>query len=292
MATAPSVQALKLNFTIPIAPGVTLERFVYCYLIFGETITLIDSGVAGCGTEIFEAIRAAGRDPREIGEIILTHAHPDHMGGVWAIQRATGCRIAAHPANRTWIEDLDLQNRERQVPGFESLISGPISVDRELEDGDRITPDTSGDGMTELTVIHTPGHSPGSISLFMEDTGILFSGDSIPVQGGFPIYDDPKASVASIKRLRELEGVNILFSSWDLPAEGSDAYLKMDIGLAVIQRVHATVLASVAEGATDPAAITDRTISTLSLQGQAPGPLIARTIAGHMELKEIQNLLD
>lgn len=292
MAIAPSVQALKLNFTIPIAPGVTLDRFVYCYLIFGETITLIDSGVAGCGTEIVEAIRAAGRDPREIREIILTHAHPDHLGGAWAIQRATGCTIAAHTADRAWIEDLDLQHRERPVPGFESLISGPITIDRELQDGDSIVPDASGDGVTEMTVIHTPGHSPGSISLFMEDTGILFSGDSIPVQGGFPIYDDPHASVASIKRLRELEGVNILFPAWDLPAEGSDAYLKMDIGLAAIQRVHATVLASVAEGAIDPAAITDRTITTLSLQGQAPGPLVTRTIAGHLELQEIPNLLD
>lgn len=292
MAIAPSVQALKLNFTIPVAPGVTLDRFVYCYLIFGETITMIDSGVAGCGTEIFEAIRAAGRDPHEIGQIILTHAHPDHMGGAWAIQRATGCTIAAHAADRAWIEDLDLQNRERPVPGFESLISGPITIDRELEDGDIITPDTSGDAMTELTVIHTPGHSPGSISLFMEDTGILFSGDAIPVQGGFPIYDDPKVSVASIRQLHELEEVNILFPAWDLPAEGSDAYLKMDIGLAAIQRVHATVLASVAEGATNPAAIADRTIATLSLQGQAPGPLIARTIAGHLELQEIPNLLD
>ena len=292
MAIAPSVQALKLNFTIPVAPGVTLDRFVYCYLIFGETITLIDSGVSGCGTEIFEAIRAAGRDPREIGEIILTHAHPDHIGGAWAIQRATGCRIAAHAADRAWIEDPDLQNRERPVPGFESLISGPIAIDRELQDGDSIVPDTSGDGLTGMTVIHTPGHSPGSISLFMEDTGILFSGDSIPVQGGFPVYDDPEASVASIKRLRELEGVNILFSSWDLPAEGSDAYLRMDIGLAAIQKVHAIVVASVADGTTDPAAIADRTISALSLQGRAPTPLIARTIAGHLHHQERVNLLD
>ena len=103
------------------APGLILDRFVYSYLVYGETITLIDTGVAGCETHIFDTIRSAGRDPSEIALVILTHSHPDHIGAARAIREATGCSIAAHPAERAWIDDVELQNRERPVRGLHSL---------------------------------------------------------------------------------------------------------------------------------------------------------------------------
>ncbi len=291
MPITPSVQALRLNYTIPVAPGVTYERFVYCFLIFGEKITMIDTGVAGCGTEIFEAIRTAGRDPKEIGLIILTHSHPDHIGGAWAIQRATGCSIAAHPAERAWIEDLDLQNRQRPVPGFESLVSGPVEIEWELDDGECIIPDETEGGLTEMTVIHTPGHSPGSISLFMEATDILFSGDAIPVPGNPPIYDDPVASITSIRRLKELEEIAILFSAWDQPVEGMEIYHQLDRALEYIQTIHAAVTAASADGHTDLVELTQIVAASAGISQQMIGPLLTRTVSAHLHVQEIHNLL-
>ena len=90
----------------------------------------------------------------------LTHAHPDHIGAVRAIREATGCSIAAHPAERAWIEDVELQNRERPVPGFAMLVGGSVHLDHELVDGDCIGPGETQAG--EMQVFHTPGHSPGS----------------------------------------------------------------------------------------------------------------------------------
>lgn len=208
MQVTASIHALRHTFTIPVAPGIGLDRFVYSYLIFGETITLIDTGVAGCEKAIFNAIRSTGRDPSEIALIVLTHSHPDHIGAAAAIRKATGCTIAAHPAERQWIEDVDLQNRERPVPGFGTLVGGSVQLDHELVDGDGIEPDET--RAVDLQVLHTPGHSPGSISLLMQSEGVLFSGDAIPVAGGLPVYDDVLASVQSLHRLHRIAGIRLL----------------------------------------------------------------------------------
>ena len=87
MQITPAIHALRHPFKIPVAPGIAIDRFVYSYLLAGETITLIDTGVAGCENVIFDYIRSIGRDPREISLIILTHSHPDHIGAAKAIQR-------------------------------------------------------------------------------------------------------------------------------------------------------------------------------------------------------------
>jgi glyoxylase-like metal-dependent hydrolase (beta-lactamase superfamily II) len=129
MQVTPAIHALRHPFQVPVAPGIVLDRFVNSYLIVGETITLIDTGVASCETRIFEYIRSIGRDPSEISLVILTHSHPDHIGAARAIREATGCSVAAHPAERAWIEDVERQNRERPVPGFATLVGGPVPLE-------------------------------------------------------------------------------------------------------------------------------------------------------------------
>jgi glyoxylase-like metal-dependent hydrolase (beta-lactamase superfamily II) len=288
MQITPSVHALKLSFTVPIAPGITLDRFVYSYIIYGETITLIDTGVAGCDLQIFDAIRSAGRDPREIDMIILTHSHPDHIGSAEAIQRSTGCIIAAHPAERAWIEDVDQQNRERPVPGFASLVGGSVQIDRELTDGDLIVPD--GNRNLAMTVIHTPGHSKGSISLFMQDQGVLFSGDAIPVPGDLPVYDDAVATVRSIQKLRNHPGIQVLLSAWDEPVRGEEVYPVMDRAVDHLRTIHEAVRSASREGHTDLMALTKSTVASLGLPPQAVNPLLARTFAANLRVHDEMNL--
>jgi hydroxyacylglutathione hydrolase len=124
MQISPHVHALRLPFKIIVAPGIELDRFVNVFLIYGRTITVIDTGVSGCERDIFDYIRSTGRDPAEISLIVQTHAHPDHIGATQALQQATGCTVAIHAAERRWIEDISLQNRVRPVPGFSALVGG------------------------------------------------------------------------------------------------------------------------------------------------------------------------
>jgi hydroxyacylglutathione hydrolase len=284
MQITPSIHAIKHSFGIPIAPGFSLNRTVYSYLIYGEMITLIDTGVAGCETQIFEYIRNTGRDPSETALIILTHSHPDHIGSARAIQKVTGCSIAAHPAERAWIEDIGLQNQERTVPGFDSLIGGSVKVDHELNDGDTIEPDETRAG--EMIVIHTPGHSKGSISLFMGREGALFSGDAVPVAGDMPVYDDAAASVKSIKRLRGLTGVRFLLSSWDEPRRGDAAHRQMDKALEYLRKIQDTVRAISRDGVSDPEELTRKTAQTLGLPPESVNPLLSRTFAANLKTEE------
>lgn len=262
---------------------------MYSYLIYGETITLIDTGVAGCEAQIFDSIRSTGRDPSEIALIILTHSHPDHIGAAWVIQQATKCSIAAHPAEREWIEDVELQNRERPVPGFATLVSGSVQLDHELADGNSIEPDETRAG--EMLVFHTPGHSPGSISLFMHSEGALFSGDAIPVTGDLPVYDDALASVQSVKRLRELAGIQVLLSAWGEPRNGEEAYRQMDHALEYLQMIHEAVLAVAGTGSPDSMELTRKTAAAIGLPPQAVNALLARTFAANLRVRDRKNLL-
>ncbi|MGD0079499.1 MAG: MBL fold metallo-hydrolase [Methanoregula sp.] len=250
MQVTPAIHALRLPFRVPVAPGIALDRFVYSYLVYGETVTLIDTGVAGCENTIFDYILSTGRDPSEIALIILTHSHPDHIGAARAIRQATGCRIGAHPAERAWIEDVELQNRERPVPGFSALVGGSVQLDHELVDGDSIEPDDC--RTCDMQVFHTPGHSAGSISLFLHSEGALFSGDVIPVTGDLPVYDDALASVQSVRRLRGLPGIQILLSAWDEPRKGEEVYRQMNQALEYLQTIHEAVLSSAGDNSLDP----------------------------------------
>jgi hydroxyacylglutathione hydrolase len=290
MQVTPAIHALRHPFQVTVAPGIALDRFVYSYLIAGETITLIDTGVAGRETPIFDYIRAIGRDPSEISLIVLTHSHPDHIGAARAIREATGCSVAAHPAERAWIEDVERQNRERPVPGFATLVGGPVPIDYELDRGDTI--DTDGTGEYEIEVMHTPGHSAGSIALFLPGEGALFSGDAIPVAGDLPVYDDALGSVRSIRLLRSVRGIRVLLSAWDEPRFGEAAYGQMDRALDYLQKIHDAVLASAGDGESDPMELTRKTVAALGLPPQAVNPLLARTFAANLRARDRKNMMD
>jgi hydroxyacylglutathione hydrolase len=289
MLITPHVHALRLPFKVPVAPGIALDRFVYAFLIFGRTITLVDTGVAGCEREIFDYIRSTCRDPSEISLIIQTHAHPDHIGATRAIQEVTGCKVAIHSAEKPWIEDVALQNRERPVPGFDVLVGGSVAVDRVLEDGDVL--DLDGDHCLDLVVFHTPGHSPGSVSLLLRYEGALFSGDAVPVPGDLPVYDDVLASVRSIKRLDNIDGVSVLLSSWDEPREGICICQRMNETLVYLQKVHDAVIAAAGTGTPDPMELCWKTATVLGLPPQVVTPLLARTFAANLRARDHKDLL-
>ena len=272
------IHALKIPFQIPVAPGKTLERFVYVYLIVGGEICIIDSGVQNTSAVIFDYLKKLGRKPQDISLLVLTHAHPDHIGSARAIHAATKCKVAAHPDAKAWIEDVEIQFNERPVPGFHALVGGSTPVDRLLHDGDVIDLET-----VALEVLATPGHARGSISLYCKEEGVLFAGDAIPQANDLPIYDDAATAVASIKRLKGLAGIEYLLASWMDPLAGAAAYKMMDAGLEYMQRIHGAIGEIAAKGKVDdPMELCARMVQILGLPEIAVNPLIAKSFVSHL----------
>ncbi len=189
------------------------------------------------GHDIRSPERYLGHDPSEIRTIVQTHSHPDHIGSTKAIKGASNCDVMIHNEERRWLEDIETQFAERPVPGFHGLVGGSVSVDRALNDGDRIE---LGDGLT-LEVIHTPGHSSGSISLFLREEGVLITGDAVPLVGEMPVYEDATASMRSVERLLGIDGVKVLLGSWDAPRYGDEVRRVLGDALGYLEKIDRTV---------------------------------------------------
>jgi glyoxylase-like metal-dependent hydrolase (beta-lactamase superfamily II) len=169
-----------------VAPGLHIvpAGAVNAYLIEDQGgLTLIDTGFPDKQQIILDAVRAIGHAPRDVKNIVLTHAHVDHIGGLAALKAATGAR--------TWMHGLDAPLARsggpfRPMTPAKGLLPGllfrifvkpgatvePSVIDHEVEDGEML-PLAGG-----LRVIHVPGHCAGQIALLWEKAGVLFVADA------------------------------------------------------------------------------------------------------------------
>jgi glyoxylase-like metal-dependent hydrolase (beta-lactamase superfamily II) len=288
MQITESIHALKIPFKLRIGPDKTVDRFVFAYLIFGDRICLIDGGVAGSEALIFDYIKQAGRDPREVANFIFTHSHPDHIGAGRAIKKQTGCKVAAHIDAKPWIENVDRQYEQRPIGNFYDLVGGSVEIDQGLKDGDHLD---LGEGQ-RLDIFHTPGHSKGSISLLYNKDRALFSGDAVPKSGTVPIYEDVAISIASIRKLKEIKGLEILIASWDDPQFGASVYPSMDAGLQWFQQIHDAVLAETAgSDDLDPKDLSARVLKRLGFPKIPLVPIVVTSIGAHLKLLDHPDLM-
>ena len=116
-----NIHTLKIPFQIPLNEGKKIDRFVNLFIIEGKYLHLIDTGVKDAESIIWQYIKSIGRSINEVKNIFLTHAHPDHIGAVQVIKKATGCTVAAHLGEKSWIEDIEQQHRDRPIPNFHSI---------------------------------------------------------------------------------------------------------------------------------------------------------------------------
>lgn len=289
MQVSEHLHALRIPFKIPVSPEKVIDRVVYAYLVFGDQITLIDSGVKGAETTIFDYIKKQGRDPQDISLVILTHSHPDHIGSLKAIQEATKCRIAAHGSEQEWIADTAKQFAERPVPGFHTLVGGPVTVDRLLADGEVVNLGAQ----VSCKVMHTPGHSRGSLALIFANEKALVSGDALPLPHDLPIYEDLVASVNSINRLKNVKNIEVLLSAWEAPLHGGDQIKRrIDASLLYLRRIHEAVIRAKGQGREELMDLCRQVVSELGLPPVAANPLVARSFAANLAAMADMNLFD
>ena len=271
MEVVKGVHQLRVDFQV--TPEV--KRYVYLYLMVGKGCYLIDSGVAGCEEAVARALEGLGRKVSDLRGIFLTHAHPDHMGGAAALRRLSGCTVYASAGERPWIEDAHRQYRERPIPNFGALVKEGVPVDRLLAHGDRVELEP---GLT-VEVIGTPGHSADGLSFFLEEKGLVFTGDAIPAPGDIPIYVDKNASLETLERLKTLNAAQIC-PAWDHIYTREEGISVMDRGRALIQRIQQAV-----EDLEGKSGDLDQLVAgvcfRLGLDGLNQNPLFKRTVACH-----------
>jgi len=188
-------------------------------LIVEEELTLVDTGFRGSSVKIADFIQRLGRSTEEISLIILTHNHLDHVGGLAELRRFTPAKIAAHKADfgdtESQLPYSKLTLRLMRVPPI-SLFRPleyikPGEVDFWLEGGEVFKP------LGGLKVIHTPGHTPGSISLFSLQKKLLMVGDAINNRHKNPrlppkmVSTNLRQATDSVKGLAQLDFDSICF---------------------------------------------------------------------------------
>ncbi|MBI3940073.1 MAG: MBL fold metallo-hydrolase [Acidobacteria bacterium] len=276
----PCIHPVRLPFVLPLSAEKSVHRFVYAYVIVGKQTCIVDTGPAGCEQGLVEMLAALGRSPAEVAWVVNTHEHPDHVGGNSFFQEQGRPQFACHARAARWIENLDAQYRERPLYGFDKLAGKAVRVSRLLQDGDEID---LGNGI-RLRVIYTPGHSPGSVSLFCTGEDALITADAIQPVGGLPLYSDLPALRQSLGRLLAFPGIKTLYCAHsDRAFAGDEIPAIIQSGLDYLDRVDAAVKEAVKYGATGPEEITREALLRLGMTPPPVMPITIQSILSHLQ---------
>src|ERR1051325_5815790 len=211
---------------------------------------------------------------RTVREIVLTHAHPDHVAGVNALndhlKAKTGSRVPV-PAHRLTAESL-----KHQFP-----------VERFVEDNEVIA--LNGEPSINLRALFTPGHARGHLCFYDEANGVLISGDNVVGFGSVlidPVDGNMIQYLESLRRMRALANVTVM-----LPGHGpavANPYDKIDEYIEHRLQPEQLILAAVREGASTSKQIVARAYTDVPPKAHA---MAERAVLAHLEKLEAEGLV-
>ncbi len=230
------VKGGKMALTTEVADGIYeiqpegsgLHRFPLCtvYLIIDEKMALVEAGCAIQAPEIIHAIESLIDDVNRISYIILTHSHPDHVGGIgYLAQRMTDVQFIAYPGVGKLLSDQSVLAKImagfKRTFGEDALdrfgVMLPVAEERfiSLQDGQSIPL-----GKRELIAIHTPGHDPYHLCFYDSRSKGIFSGDLLgayfaEIESVIPpqtVGTDFSLLLKSLDKLRERNPTKLYFS--------------------------------------------------------------------------------
>ena len=235
-----------------------------CYLVHtAKEILIFDPGspyedeqqaLAACVDELIA-------EGRRVREIVITHLHPDHVGGVNALRKHFGASVpvAAHAQTAAALTD--------------------IQVDRFIADNEVIS--LEGDPELQLRALHTPGHARGHLCFHDVRTGVLMTGDNI-VGLGSVLIDPPEGNMIdylnSLERVRALANLTVLFGGHG-PAI-ANPYEKIDEYISHRLEREQSILQAVRLGAANAKEIVARVYTDVSPKAHA---MAERAVLAHLE---------
>jgi glyoxylase-like metal-dependent hydrolase (beta-lactamase superfamily II) len=201
-------------------------------------ISLVDAGMAAHGGRILAAVAEIGRRPADIDEILVTHAHADHVGGVPAVAAAGGAAVRMHAedadmaavgrSHREWHPAPGLFNRllyRAVLRGYDDRMD-PVTADTTVADGDVLP--------SGFRVIATPGHTIGHVCyLWPAEGGVLFAGDAASHFGPLRLtvnYEDVEEGRRSLARLGDLDFQVVCFAHGRPIVGGAAARFRRSFG--------------------------------------------------------------
>ena len=249
-----------------------------CYLVGTRELLVFDPGspyeeeqaaLAACLDELLA-------EGRRVREIILTHLHPDHVGGVAAVadhlERRTGARptVAAHRLTK-------------------EALAGQVEVERLIEDEDIL--ELEGEPPLVLRALHTPGHARGHLCFYEERTGALITGDNV-VGLGSVLIDLPEGDMRdylrSLERLRALPKLTVLFGGHGAAVGGARAKIDEYIHHRLERERNILAAVAVAQQPVTPSEIVERVYTDVPVKAHA---LAARAVLAHLAKLEADGLV-
>jgi glyoxylase-like metal-dependent hydrolase (beta-lactamase superfamily II) len=209
----------RRNSVQAIVPGV----FAFTGLLVGRVyalestdgLTLIDAGLGLAAGKVVQQLQASGRPPSDVKRILITHAHPDHVGGLAKLQAATGAQVVAHALE--W----------PVLAGKVSATLQGASPQRRAVQGGETLPEV----LDGLQVIFTPGHTRGHVCFWQPDKRLLFCGDVLlcPPRLRLPFAAftvDMAENRRSVKQIAELEPEVVCFGHGQPLTHGAASQLR------------------------------------------------------------------
>ena len=217
-----SIDKLDHPFGIYITPYIVEEESP-------RDLTLVDTCFTAELPKLIKHVEDEGYDIKNVKRLILTHTHPDHVQAANEVRRITGAKIYAHwldagflrhdppyhgpPTHQMigqMLEKLGF-SEEQVLKKYGTMARDAVQVDYELSEGDRVG---------RLKVVHTPGHTPGHISLYSEEDAALIGGDVLwdgvlGNEGLFVLQDvaiDPQICMISARRISKLKFDKLLLA--------------------------------------------------------------------------------
>ena len=166
------------------------------YVIGREKAVIVDTGVGNHANPIWPQLDAIGVKPENVSGVVVTHAHHDHVSGLFIILEKSSPKVYLHRLDARYVAT--------------NINSTLINID----DGDVVETE-----LWPLKVIWTPGHTRGGICLYEKEHRILFSGDTVFPDGYYGRYDGESARreiVNSLSKLAVLD-VDILLPGHGMP---------------------------------------------------------------------------
>lgn len=254
-------------------PTIPPATHTNCYIIGGDEMVVIDPGSPYPDQQAIldRNIERFIDEGRKVREILITHLHPDHIGGVNHLAKKYNLPVAAHRLTAEAIGD--------QIP-----------VDRFIEDGELIELTEAKTGLTwRLRAMWTPGHAKGHLSFYEERTGTLITGDCV-VGFGTVVIAPPEGNMReyleSLKQYLELPKLTAL-----MPGHGpviADARAKIEEYIAHRHERESNILKAVREGAVTLSSIVEKVYTDVP---QAMHKLAEQSVLAHLEKLEDEGVV-